>query len=163
MTGVVEKSGQDIINPVDFDNGVLLGYNAAKKIANVNTNQLFGTSLMVKAKEGADIDVLKDEVTGILRGQHRLKPKEKDDFSINELSILSILLDSFFSVLNFAGLLIGFFAILVGTFSVANIIEPGTFNPQDDATMNTPGVLMFAKLPGPVNGLTLFDDFYFER
>jgi len=43
-------------------------------------------------------------------------------------------------------------------FSVANIIEPGTFNPQDDATMNTPGILMFAKLPGPVNGLTLFDD-----
>jgi cell division protein ZipA len=43
-------------------------------------------------------------------------------------------------------------------FSVANIIEPGTFNPEDNATMNTPGVLMFAKLPGPVNGLTLFDD-----
>ncbi len=43
-------------------------------------------------------------------------------------------------------------------FSVANIIEPGTFNPQDDANMNTPGVLMFAKLPGPINGLVLFDD-----
>lgn len=43
-------------------------------------------------------------------------------------------------------------------FSVANIIKPGTFNPEDDATMNTPGVLMFAKLPGPINGLTLFDD-----
>lgn len=43
-------------------------------------------------------------------------------------------------------------------FSVANIVDPGTFNPQNDATMNTPGVLLFTKLPGPVNGLTLFDD-----
>lgn len=43
-------------------------------------------------------------------------------------------------------------------FSVANILDPGTFNPEDDATMNTSGVLMFAKLPGPINGLTLFDD-----
>lgn len=43
-------------------------------------------------------------------------------------------------------------------FSVANIIEPGTFDPQNDVTLNTPGVLMFAKLPGPINGLALFDD-----
>lgn len=43
-------------------------------------------------------------------------------------------------------------------FSIANIIDPGTFNPSDPVSMTTPGVVVFAKLPGPVNGLTLFDD-----
>lgn len=43
-------------------------------------------------------------------------------------------------------------------FSIANIIEPGTFDPKDSVSMTTPGVVIFAKLPGPVNGLTLFDD-----
>ncbi|MDF1588479.1 MAG: cell division protein ZipA [Gammaproteobacteria bacterium] len=43
-------------------------------------------------------------------------------------------------------------------FSIANIIDPGTFDPKDSASMTTPGVVIFAKLPGPVNGLTLFDD-----
>ncbi|NOQ94392.1 MAG: cell division protein ZipA [Methylophaga sp.] len=43
-------------------------------------------------------------------------------------------------------------------FSVANILDPGTLNPDGFATMRTPGLLVFARLPGPVNGLTLFDD-----
>ncbi|MBE0439379.1 MAG: cell division protein ZipA [Gammaproteobacteria bacterium] len=43
-------------------------------------------------------------------------------------------------------------------FSIANIIDPGTFDPKDSASMTTPGVVIFAKLPGPVNGMTLFDD-----
>ena len=43
-------------------------------------------------------------------------------------------------------------------FSVANILDPGTLNPESFATMKTPGLLIFARLPGPVNGLTLFDD-----
>lgn len=43
-------------------------------------------------------------------------------------------------------------------FSVANLIDPGTLMPDSFATMTTPGLLIFAKLPGPVNGLTLFDD-----
>ena len=42
--------------------------------------------------------------------------------------------------------------------SISNIIDPGTFNPQDTSSMTTPCVVIFAKLPGPVNGLTLFDD-----
>ena len=43
-------------------------------------------------------------------------------------------------------------------FSVANIIDPGTLLPDNLATMFTPGLLIFARLPGPTNGLALFDD-----
>jgi cell division protein ZipA len=43
-------------------------------------------------------------------------------------------------------------------FSVANIIEPGTLVPDTFPTLTTPGLLVFTRLPGPINGLTLFDD-----
>ena len=43
-------------------------------------------------------------------------------------------------------------------FSAANILDPGTFDLEDIHTLSTPGVLIFAKLPGPINGLSLFDE-----
>lgn len=43
-------------------------------------------------------------------------------------------------------------------FSVANILDPGTLLPDKFVSMTTPGLLLFTRLPGPVNGLALFDD-----
>ena len=43
-------------------------------------------------------------------------------------------------------------------YSVANILDPGTLLPDKFVSMKTPGLLLFARLPGPVNGLALFDD-----
>jgi cell division protein ZipA len=43
-------------------------------------------------------------------------------------------------------------------FSVANILDPGTLAPDELASLSTPGLLIFTRLPGPINGLTLFDD-----
>ena len=76
----------------------------------------------VKAKENASVDQLKDELTGILRASRRLKPREESNFSLNTLSILSNLLESVFGVIKIAGWFIGIFAIIVGMFSVANIM-----------------------------------------
>lgn len=42
-------------------------------------------------------------------------------------------------------------------FSVANILDPGTLLPDQLISMKTPGLLLFARLPGPVNGLTVFE------
>ena len=42
-------------------------------------------------------------------------------------------------------------------FSAANVVAPGTFDVQNISAMASPGILVFAKLPSPINGLTLFD------
>lgn len=123
VIGLFEKSGKSLINPLDYDEAVFLSYTLAKKMSDVKMrNNPWGTQLNVKASESAGIDVMRDEVTGVLRAHRRLKPSEKDDFSINEISIITQFLDSIFSVLNIAGWMIGAFAILVGMFSVANIM-----------------------------------------
>ncbi len=65
---------------------------------------------------------MKDEVRGHLRAIHRLKPKIEDDFSLNEISMLTEGMDQLFVVLSLAGTIIGGFSILVGGFGIANIM-----------------------------------------
>ncbi|HEY9034080.1 MAG TPA: cell division protein ZipA [Pseudomonadales bacterium] len=43
-------------------------------------------------------------------------------------------------------------------FSVANSVEPGTFNLDDIKNFTTPGVSFFMRLPGPENALKAFDN-----
>ena len=78
--------------------------------------------LSVKTAAGYSIEDMEDEVTGILRGIRRLKPKEDNNFALNKLTMLSGVLDSVFGVMNTVGIIIGMFALLVGAFSVANIM-----------------------------------------
>jgi len=42
-------------------------------------------------------------------------------------------------------------------FSVASAVEPGTFRPQDIATLSTPGISFFMSMPGPSNSLQAFE------
>jgi len=123
VIGVLEKEGESIVNVMNFDEAVFISYELAKKIANLNAKSFWdNSSVNIKAKEGVNLEDLKAEVTGVLRSERRLKPKEENNFSINQLSILSELLNSFFGVLNLVGIVIGIFSILVGMFSVANIM-----------------------------------------
>lgn len=122
VIGVIEKSGNDLINVLDFDNTIVVTYNNARSLANLKARQVFQGSVNIQAKQGIDLREVKDEVRGIIRSERRLKPKEEDNFSLNELSMLSALFDNFFTVLNLLGIVIGLFALLVGGFSVANIM-----------------------------------------
>lgn len=123
VIGVFAKSGDSIVSINDYDEALLVPYEFAKKIANLNRNSLFGSgNVMVKGKEGIPLEEVQAEVVGRMRAHRRLQPKEENNFSINQLSIISNLLDSFFGVLNAVGIVIGGFAIFVGMFSVANIM-----------------------------------------
>jgi len=123
IIGVIEKSGENLIGIMDYDDSVLLTYEYARKIANLKSNNAFGnSSLSVKAIPNIPLDQLKDDITGVMRGHHRLKPKQENDFAMNEISMMSQAFDAFFGVLNSIGYVIGGFAILVGMFSVANIM-----------------------------------------
>ena len=123
VIGVLEKSGESIINVMNFDEVILVSYELARKIANLKSNNLFGdATLCIKAAEGVSLEQMKDEVTGKLRSHRRLRPKQDDNFSMNQLSIISNFLSGFFNVLNILGIFVGGFAILVGMFSVANIM-----------------------------------------
>ncbi len=123
IIGVLKKSGNDLLKPFNFDQAVLVGFNLARRGFNVRREGQFErTSVSVQAKPGVNLDDMQDEIVGVLRAERRLKPREENNFAMNTLSILSGLFDGVFGVLNLAGALIGGFALLVGMFSVANIM-----------------------------------------
>jgi len=46
-------------------------------------------------------------------------------------------------------------------FSVANLVNPGTFPPTDRYNFPTPGITLFLQLPGPLDPVKAFDDFVY--
>ena len=124
VVGILQKEGKTLINPVNFDNAALIPYRSANRFINLSNSEFNRgrTSITVKAKTGIGLVQLKDEVTGVLRQSRRLKPIEESNFELNTLSILSNLLGNLFAVIRVAGFMIGIFSIVVGVFSVANIM-----------------------------------------
>ncbi|PHN07467.1 ABC transporter permease [Flavilitoribacter nigricans] len=122
VIGVIEQAGDDLINPLDFDDCILVSYNSGRSLANLKATNVWDATVTIKAEDGVNLVDVKDESRGLLRAHRRLKPIEDDDFSLNELSMISSVFDSFFGVLNLLGIVIGLFAILVGVVSVANIM-----------------------------------------
>ena len=122
VVGVLKESGKDLLKIFNYDNAILIGFETARFVTNVKPNSPFSGNVMVKAASGISEKSFRDDVTIALRKAHALKPTQSDDFSINSMSILTDALNSLFSALNIVGWVIGGFALLVGMFSVANII-----------------------------------------
>lgn len=124
IVGVTAPSGKDLLKIMNFDNAVLISHTLARRGFSVRDNNPWvgKTTVGIRAKAGADVDELKDEITGVLRAERRLKPREENNFALNTLTILSNVFDQLFSVINMAGIAIGIFALIVGMFSVANIM-----------------------------------------
>lgn len=122
VTGYLESEGDNVFNFLNFDEVIWVTFNNLKKFVNTRDDASTGKLLVVQANENADLQELKGEITGIIRASRRLKPLEGDNFAINELSMLSQVLDNVFKVLNIAGFIIGIFALIVGMVSVANIM-----------------------------------------
>ncbi len=123
VIGLIEPSGKDLIKVMDFDRVVLISYPLARQIANIREAGNYGGGMVaVKAHQSTDLESVTDEVIGAMRSGRRLSPRQENNFSVNEMSVLTSLLDKFFNVLNLAGLAIGIFALFVGMFSVSNIM-----------------------------------------
>lgn len=120
VIGTFKREGESMIG-FSTDDLVLVPLNFARSIVNIKS-RFVEPWIMVKADEFSNNKKLKDELTGIMRSVRRLKPKEKVNFALNETGILSKGLGDFFGVVNKIGWIIGGFSLLVGGFSIANIM-----------------------------------------
>ena len=120
VVGVIKKEGNSLFNPVNFDNVVLMNYAMVNK--SYNLKKIRAGAVCVRARKGVDVETLKDDMTWVLRAERHLKPKEENNFSLNNLSLIEKALDTLFGILRQAGWLIGIFSLLVGAFGVANIM-----------------------------------------
>ena len=118
VIGVFSKEGTSIIGS-PFDKLVLMPVKLITRMVDVRNTDC---QILVKSNPGVSNAELKDEIIGQFRAIRKLSIKKKNDFSVNEASMLSALVDGVFAMINAVGFVIGFFAILVGGFSIANIM-----------------------------------------
>lgn len=122
VIGVIKKSEGDLINFMDFSDGMVVTYNNAARFVNLKNRDAFGGNVGVKARPGVPVARLEDDIRGVMRSSRRLRPREEDNFAMNKLSMIADAIGGVFSAMNMVGFLIGIFSIIVGIISVANIM-----------------------------------------
>lgn len=118
VIGVFEKEGQSIFGN-GFDQVVMMPMGFASRLISIRDED---TSIILKAKNGISNKQLRDEVMANFRAVRGVKPGADSDFSIIESIMISGMVDSLISSMSMAGGMIGIFAILIGAFSIANIM-----------------------------------------
>ncbi|MCC6753847.1 MAG: ABC transporter permease [Saprospiraceae bacterium] len=122
VAGTLKKGGKSLIEIMPTDEAVFMPFNAIRKLVSVHRHSNWGSLLSIKARRGADLGELKEEVASIIRPIRGLKPRQPANFSLNEMTMLTNIVEGVFGVINIAGILIGMFSMLVGAFGVANIM-----------------------------------------
>ncbi len=123
VIGVISKEGKATFSD-SMDESVILPVTFIRNVIDIKSEN-FNPELWVRSMPNVSNEELIDELRQILRSVRRLKPNAEDNFALNQTSMLSNSLDSFFKVLNMAGWFIGLFSLLVGGFGIANIMFVG--------------------------------------
>ncbi|MCF0164909.1 MAG: ABC transporter permease [Bacteroidales bacterium] len=119
IVGVMEENGESMVKIFDSDNTLFLPAATLGRIVPIEST---ATLIAATPAEGISKEELISEIVGMLRVARRLRPSEKEDFSIGELSFVANEVDKIISRINLAGILIGGFSLLVGAFGIANIM-----------------------------------------
>jgi putative ABC transport system permease protein len=120
IIGTFKKEGENNFGG-SKDDWVMMPINFARGFVDLNSDNI-GSQIMVRGKKEISNDALRDELTGIMRSVRRIKPSAKDNFAINETSIITKGFDQIFGVVAIVGWIIGGFSLLVGGFGIANIM-----------------------------------------
>ncbi|WP_082454906.1 ABC transporter permease [Pedobacter sp. Leaf41] len=120
VIGVFKKEGEDMLG-TSLDKNVNIPINFAKSILDIQ-NERYGPQITVRGNDNVSLEEVESELKGLMRSIHRIRPGQEEDFALNKTTILSNQLDSMFTMVNWAGWIIGGFSILVGGFSIANIM-----------------------------------------
>ncbi len=119
IVGVVKKQGASLVGGWDLDNIIIVPFQFARQVIDIRRSDKF---LLVKGKDGVNVDDLKGELQGIMRSVRKLRPAEEDNFALNDVNANRDQLNTFFGSVNLGGGIIGGFSLIVGLFGIANIM-----------------------------------------
>lgn len=120
VIGVLEKEGANLFGS-SKDEIVFIPVNVVRRIYGDNNKSTF-PQIVIKPEEGIDQAEFKAILTQQLRSYRGLKPGEVNNFFVNELQGFTDFIDNITGQMNFIGLIISGFSLLVGGFGIANIM-----------------------------------------
>ncbi len=117
IIGVIKKQGKGM--GWQFDEAIVIPY---KVMSEMFITEYSNPNIMVKGKEKIPSAALLEELRGIMRSIHRLKPKQEDDFGLNDVNVFREQMNSIFASVNLGGWAIAGLSLIVGAFGIANIM-----------------------------------------
>ena len=119
VIGILEKEGASIVS-AGMDEFVMVPALLGPRFFDVHNSE--GNAILVKCKEGEEMAALEDEIVQQFRSVRRVRPSDVDDFSVNQIDMVTGMINAIFIQVEMGGWFIAIFAILVGCFSIANIM-----------------------------------------
>ncbi|GAA4328696.1 ABC transporter permease [Flaviaesturariibacter amylovorans] len=119
VTGVISKQGKQMIGGWNFDQSVVMPYRFARSLMD---ERRADPLIIVQARDGVSTKALQDDLRAVLRAQHRLSPRQEDDFALNDINDFSSSISDAFVAVNTGGWAIAALSLIVGMFGVANIM-----------------------------------------
>jgi putative ABC transport system permease protein len=121
VIGVFKKEGASVFGGGSSDEMILMPVQFLRTFLDIRDENA-QPQIWVMGNPNVSNEEMADELTQIIRSARRLKPRAKDNFALNQTSMISGALDQVFRIINIAGGFIGIFSILVGGFGIANIM-----------------------------------------
>lgn len=118
VIGVKKKKGSSMMGNGQ-DRLIDIPFNVAKTMTYVPG---IDPTVAIKGKEGVSNKELKEKIKMSMRKIRKIPPLDKDNFSLNELSQITKMIDGIFSMITLGGLFIGLFSMVIGGIGVANIM-----------------------------------------
>lgn len=118
VVGVIEKQG-NFLGMESLDNRIYL---PIYRFFSQFQSRRGGITIMVKALSVGMIDETKEEIRGILRKARGLKPRDEDDFAINQQEMLIQTFNQIGGVIAIVGLFITGLSLFVGGIGIMNIM-----------------------------------------
>jgi putative ABC transport system permease protein len=119
VIGVIKKQGKSMIGGWEFDQCLLLTYPYYRLVFEEKWSN---PNIMVQGQDKMSVEAMRDELKGTMRNLRRLGPRQEDDFSLNSVSDFSKAVSGFFGSVSMGGWFIGLLSLIVGAFSIANIM-----------------------------------------
>jgi len=120
VVGIMEKQGSaGFFGGPNFDRRIFIPISTFMKVFGSHDRQF---DIAVKAPGQEEMDNFKYEIIGEMRKIRKLKPTEKDNFSINSMDTLMIAYNNVMGVIILIGLIITSISLFVGGIGVMNIM-----------------------------------------
>jgi putative ABC transport system permease protein len=121
VIGIFTREGKSLMGGGSMDEVVMVPVNFFATLTDMTSDNA-SPQIWIRPVAGISVDELKEELQLNMRSIRRLSPRSKNNFALNETSLMSGMIEQIFSVVNVAGGFIGIFAVLVGAFGIANIM-----------------------------------------
>ena len=120
VIGVLKKQGANLFGN-SKDSAAFVPVNVVRRIYGDNNRGTF-PQIVIKPEDDVDNAEFIAVLTQQLRNYRGLKPEEVSNFFVNQLAGFADFIDNITGQMNFIGLIISGFSLLVGGFGIANIM-----------------------------------------